>query len=113
MLIKYILIVTIVLIIWRVTTQFRRGGLHVREYLLWLVLWFGGIFVILRPETATLAANLLGVGRGADFIVYISVIALFYLVHRILTRQERMEKEITQVIREFAVKNAKDFTHNS
>ncbi len=103
MLIKYILIVVILLIMWRITRQFRRGGLNVREYLFWLVWWLGGVIVILRPETATLVANLVGVGRGTDFVVYISVILLFYLVFRILVRQERMEGEITKVVRELAI----------
>lgn len=107
MLIKYILIAIIVLIIWRITSQFRRGGLHIREYLLWLMFWFGGIFIILRPETATLAANLVGIGRGADFIVYISVIIVFYLVYRILVRQEKMEKEITKIVREISIVRAR------
>lgn len=107
MLIKYLLIAVIVLIVVRVTRQFQRGGFNVREYVLWLMLWLGGAFVILRPETATFVANLVGVGRGTDFMVYIAVIVLFYLVFRILTRQEKMEREITKTIRELAIDRAR------
>lgn len=102
MLIKYLLIAVIVLIVLRVTRQFKRGGFNVREYILWLVVWLGGAFVIIRPQTATFVANLVGVGRGTDFMVYISVVVLFYLVFRVLIKQERVEREITRLVRSLA-----------
>lgn len=103
MTIKYILLVIILLIILKITGKFRSRELAGREYLLWLVVWVGGAFVILRPETATFVANLVGVGRGTDFMVYISVTVLFYLVFRILVRQEKTEREITKIVREIAI----------
>lgn len=106
--IKYILLAIVLLIILRVTSKLRSRELGVREYAIWLIFWIGAGVVIFRPETANFVANIVGVGRGADVMVYLSVIMLFYLVFRILVRQERMEREITKLTRELAIKNVQN-----
>ena len=81
--IKYILLAIILLIIIRVTSKLRSRELGIREYLLWVIFWLGAGLVIIYPETANFVANLVGVGRGADVMVYTSIIAIFYFVFRI------------------------------
>ena len=110
--IKFILLAIIFLIILRVTSKLRTRELGRREYMIWLIFWLGVGIVIARPETANFVANLVGVGRGADVMVYLSIITLFYLVFRILVRQEKMEKEITKLTREIATRNAQDSVNN-
>ncbi len=110
--IKYILLAIILLIIIRVTSKLRSRELGIREYLLWVIFWLGAGLVIIYPETANFVANLVGVGRGADVMVYTSIIAIFYFVFRILVRQEKMEKNITKVIRHIAIKDEEAKTKN-
>lgn len=85
--------------------RFRRGRLSRLQLLLWSLLWVGIIAVVLRPETASFLARSLGVGRGSDVVVYLSVAALFYLQFRLFGRLEDHERQITALTRELALKN--------
>jgi hypothetical protein len=46
----------------------------------------------------------LGVGRGIDVLVYLSIILLFYSNFKQTERIEKLEKEITKLVREIAKK---------
>ncbi|MFH1890160.1 MAG: DUF2304 family protein [Candidatus Kuenenbacteria bacterium] len=85
--------------LWRVILKFRRRELKVSEFFMWLVFWLavGVAFVI--PESLTKLANILGIGRGADLVLYVAVVVVFYLMFRIFIRLENMEKNITKVVR--------------
>jgi hypothetical protein len=45
------------------------------------------------------------VGRGVDLVIYISVLILFYLIFRTLVRLDKIEKDITKIVREVALKD--------
>ena len=85
--------------------RFRRGGLSRLQLMLWSLLWIGIIAVVLRPETASFLARSLGVGRGADVVVYLSIASLFYLQFRLFGRLEDHERQITTLTRELALKD--------
>jgi hypothetical protein len=89
-------------------SRFRRGGIGVRQLALWTLLWVAVLAVVLRPETASEIARSLGVGRGADVVVYLSIAALFYLQFRLFARVEDQERQITKLARELALKDLKE-----
>lgn len=72
-----------------------------------LVVWVCGtaIFLIFvwRPELATRASHIIGVGRGVDAALYIAVAVLFYTTLRIFLRLETQEHLITKLISEIAL----------
>lgn len=81
---------------WRRAGQ---GALSRTSAILWSILWVGAGVVVLRPEVASLFAGLIGVGRGVDAIVYFAIIFIFYLVFRIFLRLEKLDRDITALIR--------------
>jgi len=89
-------------------SRFRRGGIGLKQLTLWTLLWGAVIVVVLRPETASDIARRLGVGRGADVVVYLSIAALFYLQFRLFARVEDQERQITKLARELALKDLKE-----
>lgn len=89
-------------------SRFRRGNLNLKQLVLWSLLWAAVIVVVLRPETASDVARRLGVGRGADVVVYLSIAALFYLQFRLFARVEDQERQITKLARELALKDLKE-----
>lgn len=91
----------------RAFLRFRDGKITKKELALWLVVWIAAIVVILLPWTTTFLANVLGITRGADFVVYLSIVVLFYLMFRIYVKLESVEQEITKVVREVAIKKKK------
>ena len=88
--------------------SYRRGNLGLKQMMLWTLLWGAIAIIVIRPETASEAARRLGVGRGADVVVYLSIAALFYLQFRLFARVEDQERQITRLARELALKDLKE-----
>lgn len=72
--------------------------------LLWMVLWISAAVAIARPETTSYVARVFGVGRGVDFVLYASVISLFFLVFRLYVALDRFERRITELVRREALR---------
>ena len=93
--------------LWRVLAKFRRQELKMMEFLMWLVFWLAVGIAFITPESLTKLANLLGIGRGADLVLYVAVVVVFYLMFRIFVRLEKMERDITKVVRKSTLDNVK------
>ena len=90
---------------------FSRAALRARdrkikqnEFIFWSIIWIAIIIVAFIPGITGIFAKPFGIGRGADFAVYISLIALFYLMFRLYVKAEKIEKDITKLVREIALK---------
>lgn len=89
----------------------RQGALSRLGAFLWSALWIAAIVVVLRPEVATFFASLVGVGRGADAVMYVSVIVLFYLVFRIFLRLDKLDRDITLLVRKVSIAARDEHRH--
>lgn len=70
--------------------------------LFWLVV----AIVAITPQTTDIIAERVGVGRGADLLVYIGVVVLFYIVHRLMLKQQQLSDEMTELVRQAAIERA-------
>ncbi len=91
----------------RVAQKIRSRALSRRWGSFWMAFWLGGAIVISLPWTTSLLAARLGVTRGVDLVIYVSIIALFYLVFRLTLKIERQERQITKLVREIALRDKK------
>lgn len=87
----------------RVYLRFKERKIGLGQFLFWGGLWLLAIFTIFNPGATHYWAQLLGIGRGADVVLYASVIALFYLVFRLHVFIEDIHSEITRLVREIAL----------
>ena len=95
-----ILIVAFVLFaLTRAVQRFRARDMSLGWLIGWTVLWLGAGTAAVLPWTTEWLARLVGVGRGVDAVIYISIFFLFYLVFRIFLRLEKLEREITTIVR--------------
>jgi hypothetical protein len=111
MVIQYLLVavfVTALAVTWR---RVRQGALDRLAALAWSVLWVAAGVVVLRPETASALARVLGVGRGADVIVYLALVGAFALIFRLFAKIESLERQLTALVRGIALKDAGKETH--
>jgi hypothetical protein len=92
----------------RVVLRLRRGGLAPTPALLWTLFWLAVVVVVVRPETTSALARWLGVGRGADVVVYLALASLYYLLFRMFGKLEDLERQITRVVRATALKELDD-----
>jgi small membrane protein len=102
--IQWVLVLFAVFAVSRVLMRFRRGGLPFWQLALWFLFWSGVCVAALHPETTNVLASWLGVGRGADVVIYLAVVALFYMLFRAFGKIEDLERQITRVVRAAALK---------
>jgi small membrane protein len=91
----------------KVGQKIRARAMSRRWGFFWITFWTGVALVVALPWTTSLLAARLGVTRGVDLVVYVSVIALFYLVFRLTVKIEKLESNITRLVREIALSNEK------
>jgi len=87
----------------RAFLRFRGKVINQKEFGFWSLIWFGFIIVVFIPGKTTTLANLLGMGRGFDAMMFMAVALLFYSVYRLYVRINEIEQEITEVIRQLAL----------
>jgi small membrane protein len=67
----------------------------------------GGMVVFsLQPELSTRIANWFGIGRGADFLFYISHLLLFFIAFMYYLRFRELEARLTNLVRHIAIVEA-------
>lgn len=70
------------------------------------------IFVVLFPSTSTDLAHILGVGRGADLLLYgLAIIVIFQIFDGYIKSHEE-QKRIVSLARRIAILEAKEHPHN-
>lgn len=104
LLIQIIILIFIVFMLIKVVSRFKEGILTVKESIIWSIFWIMAAIVIARPSTTAILAKTLGIGRGVDVIIYLSIVLIFYLLFKIKVRTEKIEQEITKIVREQALK---------
>lgn len=65
--------------------------------------WGATIVVVLLPKTTDLLAARVGIGRGADMVVYVMLVVLLYVVFRLVMRLQSIERDITRLVRHQAL----------
>lgn len=102
---KILLTIFIVVVLLRTWARRQRGGLSSREATAWTVLWLLVLAAVLNPHATDVVARWFGVGRGADLLILFSIVALFALVSWLLSRVAKIERDITTIVRETALRN--------
>lgn len=103
----FILIVAAAAIVkaWR---GYAAGQLGKRKLIMWTIAWLAGIFVIVLPDTTSWLAEKIGVGRGVDAVIYISIVLLFFALFQTSRKVDKLERQLTKLVRAIAINNAND-----
>ena len=88
--------------VWR-----RRDSAHGRAVKRLLLFGFAGlvIFTILFPETTSIAASWVGIGRGTDLVFYLTSFAVMFLAAFIYLKFKRLEDRIADLAAELALRD--------
>lgn len=66
-----------------------------------------GIVMIWMPHWSSIVANVLGVGRGADLVMYLWILFSLQAFVYLYISIKRKERQITELTRALAISNAK------
>lgn len=70
------------------------------------LMWAAAIIFILRPDWMQHAADILGIGRGTDLVLYGLVFAFLVLIGSLYYRLRELRREITVIVRHIAMHEA-------
>jgi len=77
-------------------------------FILMISFWLIICLLVIYPEILSYLSSNLGIGRGTDLAVYLAILAIIYLIFKYNVRISHLEKKITQIVRNNALKNAKN-----
>lgn len=83
-----------------------RGWLTRREGLVWAVVWLAAGVTVAWPDVTAIVANALGIGRGADLLLYCSVIVMMVGFLMIYARLRAVRRDLTLLVRRLAIDDA-------
>ena len=102
--IQLILTVSILLLLWLYIKHFKT---QLMSKILFSILFIAGIIAVIFPEVTNVIANYVGVGRGADLLLYITVIVFYSSLTFIYSRFKKIENRQTEIIRLLTIGGAK------
>jgi hypothetical protein len=83
-----------------------RGWATRREGLVWAFVWLCTGVAIARPDLTVLVAGALGIGRGADLVLYCAVIVMLIGFFMVYARLRRLRRDLTLLTRHLAIRDA-------
>jgi len=90
----------------RLYWQKQKNYISFNEFLFWLIFWLlAAALIISLKFIDRLVAGLGFSGSGIEVLLYLSVAVLFYLVFRLRLKLEKIEKDITKIVKDAALKN--------
>lgn len=108
MTIQILITIFSVLVIAKAFGKFQKKEVHGKTVLVWSLFWIVAIFLVWQPNLTNYLAAFLQVTRGADAVFYLSLVVIFYLLFRVFAKIERIEADITTLVRENALQKKKD-----
>jgi hypothetical protein len=81
-------------------------AISISEFAFWSFIWILVVVIALLPGITDFFTRPLGIARGIDVAVYISIILLFYLLFRVYVKTEQARQDITKIVREMAKEKA-------
>jgi len=83
----------------------RRNKLPLHIMTVFLLIGVGAAAIIF-PNITQAAADLVGVGRGTDLVLYMSVVVVMFVLLHYYTKFVELQRQLTEVTRELAILRA-------
>ena len=104
-----IALIIIVIFIYRLFKQKNKDSITTAEFIFWLAFWLlAAIMIIFIKYVDRLVKDIGFSASGIQILFYIAVAILFYLYLRLRLKLEKMEKNITRIVRAIAINQIDD-----
>lgn len=105
MLQQAIALVFIGIFIWRLLAQKKKKQINGNEFIFWLSFWvIGALAIIFIRFLDRLLVSAGFSGSGINFLLYLAVITLFYLVFKLRLKLSKLDKNLSDLVREITLK---------
>jgi hypothetical protein len=99
-----ILLVISLFMIIKTTLNYAKKDIQFGEFFLWIIAWTGLTVLSIMPWISTFFAEYVGLTRGTDLVLILSVILLFYLNYGLHKRLDDQQKDLTNLTRKLSRK---------
>jgi small membrane protein len=82
------------------------------DRLILLFITASGILLVIYPDLATWIANLFGIGRGADLLLYLFVVLGLFFAVTITSEIKRLQRQVTELVRFITLSNPIETNHD-
>jgi hypothetical protein len=108
MIIQIVATIIILVVLGQLVFKIIKDKASVMKIILWVIFWGIALVIVWLPQNIFQEiGSIFGVGRGIDVLVYLSIIILFYANLRMNGKIDKLDKQITKLVREVAKSNAK------
>lgn len=105
--IQYLLLSFFIYAIAKVVWRYHSAELSAGWTIFWILFWLSAGVAAFLPESTSHLAQLVKVGRGSDLVIYAALAAIFFLIFKLIVKLEKINKEITNVVRKEALNDKK------
>jgi len=104
MLQQTIALIIIAFFLARLFWQKQKNQIGANEFIFWFIFWLLAAGAIISLKWIDkLVASLGFSGSGIEILLYIAIALLFYFVFKLRLRMEKIEKNITKIVREISL----------
>jgi len=103
-LIQFLIAGLIILFLIKTVSDFKKKRISSSNFLFWFFLWLIILITAFIPQVTNFLAELIGAKRGTDVATYFSILIIFFILFKILSRLERINQEITEIVRRITFK---------
>lgn len=90
----------------RTVLQYRADRRTFRGLVIWSTFWVClAIFALVPNEVSQKLANMLGIKDNVNAIIFIGLGILFFLIFSLSSTVDRLERQLTELVREIAKEN--------
>ena len=104
--IQALLLLAVVALAWYFFANRRKANAKAWVKIGFALLVVAAVWAIARPDDVTVLANWLGVARGTDLMLYVLVVAFFFVTVSTWTRFREQELRYARLARAVALQNA-------
>ena len=88
-----------------VLVGFRRGRVTPRGIIFWTLVWLLVGIVAVWPNATYVVADVVGITRGADLVLYLGLLLVFFILFRGAVRMEKIERDLAAIVRVLALRD--------
>jgi|AntRauTorckE6833_2_1112554.scaffolds.fasta_scaffold00072_67 hypothetical protein len=102
---QIIALVLIIILITRLSLLKKKGKIQSNEYIFWMIFWsLAGLAMLFLKQLDNLLMDFGFSGSGINFLLYLAVLFLFYLIFRLRLKILDLDTKITKLLREIALR---------
>ena len=83
-----------------------KGSVSRRDGFFWILLWLAAGTAVAWPQVMGFLARKLGIGRGADLVLYGAVVVVMIGFLMVYVRLRKLQREVTLLVRHLAIYEA-------